>query len=824
VGWRLLHARAREMGKDVLVISADRQVRAVAKAAGFKIAESQESPVSGKSRLGSRPSRTPQGSRSTARARMGSRSAVESRPTRQKSAPKTQGTPATNKKQPPIQNVMPSVEEEMETLRPEPNNAPPPTYEVESDPYDMPFEFRVHPSSPPSASPLAPHLEDEDEPDPFLHDVEMAKQIREAAQSGEMPAVAPPEEDETFKSLPPSSPVPPPSRLRDDPFAHMEDIHTAEMPEQRASQPSGPYMAELDDGVPDITDYPTDIHQHEVEDLGDQDDILLPPEPSPRPWSDDFDDDQDVEQPRIYGAKPRASRSGVLRSQSPAGDLDDEDTLMPVEDRDTLQLPPPPPQRPSGVLSPANKGTRGAQVPRGNARKSGALPPSRIGSTRNPQATRKPVAPARPAAAPAPSRASATPRRNGRGGLIAVFCLLLLFLIAGSLFYFGTSATITIAVQAKPFSPPAFTLNASTSSVKRVPNSVPAEVLQKNFSVSDQGTATGKTNQGNSYATGTVVFTNNGSQQLTIPTFTPIMTSGANAVTFQTMANAVLQPSSSLPIPVQATQPGGNGNVGPNTITVIPPDSLTKIAQYNNVSKSSVNLSITNPDATSGGGAASVVAATSQDIANLTGKLHKDLQNDVRTWLNQVVHKGDVNGKVFPDVLDSSKPLPEEQISGLPAPNTALSNPTFTGKLTAHISVLVVRQTAIQNTAAAQLNAAALKQHPASILATQLPVKISKVVAHPSADGQSLSLTVNASGSTIPLLSNVDTSKLTGKSIDQAKNAIANGETGPTGILPQDIKIDVFPSFIPILPFQAGHITIKEVPKTNANTGIPNGQ
>src|SRR5437764_9035702 len=58
VSWRLLHARARELNKDILIISSDRQIRAVVKAAGFKVADSLESPPSGKSRIGSRPGRT----------------------------------------------------------------------------------------------------------------------------------------------------------------------------------------------------------------------------------------------------------------------------------------------------------------------------------------------------------------------------------------------------------------------------------------------------------------------------------------------------------------------------------------------------------------------------------------------------------------------------------------------------------------------------------------------------------------------------------------------------------------------------------------------
>src|SRR5437868_6630608 len=57
VSWRLLHARARELGKDVLIVSSDRQIRSVVKAAGFRVADSLESPPSGKQRRGSRPGR-----------------------------------------------------------------------------------------------------------------------------------------------------------------------------------------------------------------------------------------------------------------------------------------------------------------------------------------------------------------------------------------------------------------------------------------------------------------------------------------------------------------------------------------------------------------------------------------------------------------------------------------------------------------------------------------------------------------------------------------------------------------------------------------------
>src|SRR5438552_18822605 len=69
VGWRLLRSRMRELGKDVLVISSDPQIRAVAKAAGFRVADSQESSPSNRPRQGSRPVRTDAGGRTNLRSR-----------------------------------------------------------------------------------------------------------------------------------------------------------------------------------------------------------------------------------------------------------------------------------------------------------------------------------------------------------------------------------------------------------------------------------------------------------------------------------------------------------------------------------------------------------------------------------------------------------------------------------------------------------------------------------------------------------------------------------------------------------------------------------
>src|SRR5947209_3550843 len=50
IAWRNLYARAQELGKEVLIISSDPQVRSVAQGAKFKVASLESGPPSNKSR------------------------------------------------------------------------------------------------------------------------------------------------------------------------------------------------------------------------------------------------------------------------------------------------------------------------------------------------------------------------------------------------------------------------------------------------------------------------------------------------------------------------------------------------------------------------------------------------------------------------------------------------------------------------------------------------------------------------------------------------------------------------------------------------------
>src|SRR5579884_2055530 len=63
VAWRLLYARARELGKEVLIVSSDAQIRSVAHSVKFRVATSLESSSPAKPRPASRPSRSPAGSK-----------------------------------------------------------------------------------------------------------------------------------------------------------------------------------------------------------------------------------------------------------------------------------------------------------------------------------------------------------------------------------------------------------------------------------------------------------------------------------------------------------------------------------------------------------------------------------------------------------------------------------------------------------------------------------------------------------------------------------------------------------------------------------------
>ncbi len=390
------------------------------------------------------------------------------------------------------------------------------------------------------------------------------------------------------------------------------------------------------------------------------------------------------------------------------------------------------------------------------------------------------------------------------------------------LYYFVPAATVTIFLQAQTYSQ-TVQLDATANSQANVLHKVQAQILEQNFSVSGQGTASGTTRVGNAHAQGLVAFTNISSKtNIVVPTGTIIATQ--NGIQFATGAEFLVAPGNTISgVPVSAQQTGEIGNVPINSITVIPPSSLASIAQYNRTTVSIItaDLTVTNAQATSGGGATNVPAVTALDLQALTQTLHQKLQQAVKTWLTGQVHSGDLRGTLIPDVLDSAKPLSQEQLSGAPGAGKAANGGTFSGTLALSVKVLIARAASLQAAAGAQLNAAALKMRPASMLAGQLPVTLAHVQSKPSTDGSTLTITAKATGEIIPQVSSQDiSSSLVGKGTSQVESYLKSS-LPRAGI--QKVQVSVFPTFFSMLPLQAARIQIVLRPIQVTSKDVPNG-
>jgi hypothetical protein len=811
VGWRLIHARMRELGKELLVISPDRQVRAVARAAGFKVTETQE-PSSNRSRPSSG-SRLGPNTRGGIRSRVSSsRSEPHSQAPQQSTGRRRLMTGTSNRSTPPVTPIQqdsaeePTLERPRRSGLPEPGNQPIAPAALFGPSYD----FRIN------TTPSVPHSE-EDEENKYYQDYHTARNIRESASGA--PQQNPPVTRDADESR--TSAI---SRWNVDPYAYLEEAgQQTRLPEQRGSV-RGP-LDEADADTPDISDRSTEIISDAIEDLGD---IRAPDLPQVVPAQEE-------------SAPPRPQlRTGPMQSsqrrspRAPRTDFNDDEDLLALPDRPAQSLSPyasrdlPGAQtRQSHKLPPAPEALPlvSASVRRSQTLAAGN--PPQVGT--RPRAAPAAASPARQApnrqliatsGAPARSQVQRKPRRSNRSLIMLFTMVAILLATALLLLYLVPTATVTISLQARAFSQNV-QLTATVDPGAPQPNKVVAQMVQHDFAVSGQGTASGTTRFGNARARGLVTLTNNGTANVTIPTDTLVAT--ASGIQFATGAEVVVPRESSYPaVPVSALQTGEIGNVGAATITVVPPASLNSIAQYSHISASSLKLAVTNTRATSGGGAVNVPAVTARDRQALVQTLHNKLKQEVNSWLATQLHTGDMRGTLTPDVLHSTSPLPEEQLGGAPDAGQPAIGGTFTGALSLHISVLVARAAALQAAASTQLNIAAGRLRPASMLATHLPVTLSGSTGTPSKDGRSLAISAKASGEIIRLLSlQVISNSLTGKGIGQVssdlKTSLALADV-------QKIQVSVFPSFLTIMPLQAGRIQVVLQPVTQVLPGnVPNG-
>jgi serine/threonine protein kinase len=382
--------------------------------------------------------------------------------------------------------------------------------------------------------------------------------------------------------------------------------------------------------------------------------------------------------------------------------------------------------------------------------------------------------------------------------------IFLLLVAIGVLFYFVPGAVVTISLQAWIYSN-SVRLNATATAQANLPNSVLAQVLKHDFSVSGSGTASGTTRVGNARARGLVDFINNTAQRIIVPSGTIVVTQ--SGIQFATDAEVAIDRDSSYPaVPVTALQEGEISNVAAGSITVIPPASLARLAEYNHTSVSAINLVVANIRPTSGGGAADVPAVTVQDMQALTRTLHMQLQVAVGSWLADQVQSGDVHGTPIPDVLDSTEPLPQEQLLGAPDAGQAASDGIFPGTLALSVRVLIARAANVRAAAGAQLNAAALNLRPAETLARQFPVTLAHVQSTSSRDGSTLAITAIATGAIIVQVSLHDiANSLVGKGMSQIASDL--NRSLPSARI-QNVQVNIPFSFPGLMPWRADRIQI----------------
>src|SRR5579859_4247022 len=833
VAWKLLYSRARDLGKEVLIVSSDPQVRSVAHAAKFKVAHSLESSSSSKSRPTTRPGRSNTGTKGGRTTPPPPRTQPGRGPGESRGGGNIPARPSGQFK-PWFSSTseQPSVPPESESQRSRADemntgglsHPASSTFEFPEQPFGQNYDFSFDTSPP--IRPLSQQQIDE-EPDLLLEDFNQAQDIRHAAFKGVDPD-APQKPDQSHPPLPP--------RAAEDPFPPLEAALPPTASEQRgfvSLQGSG--MQEHI--VQDVADFPTEILGDQIEyqergasfgevpaagplkggdptnwEAGSRrggDPIAFPgghswPEPTP-------EDEQDIVGPsRPQNVRPHSSRTG-RPTQTPRlpADFTDDALPPPIVEQPAPQEPPSTPtKRPSDPLTLPPSGPRPVpQTPSPQSRPAGYRPATRSGQRRQ--------------LAPAPAaRMDVATRRRGqmqqtqpraRRSFALLIAVIFLLIVLGALAFFGPSADVTLTLQSHTFSH-AISLTAHVKGQQGaavVTGSVPAELQTKVFSKSGSGIASGTAKIGTAPATGIVTFTNTSTTHVVVvPTNTVVATSGGTK--FGTDAEASLNIAgtnhvgTTVQVPVHAILAGDSGNVPANSITIIPPDSMTALANTNHLTTADLKVQVTNDSPTTGGGVGSAPVVAAKDLDAAKVALQQQLQSSADSWVHQLGALGVVGTPTTAVAL----------VNG-PKEGQVLTTTTFPVTVNMTVSALVVHTVDLQAATKTQLNMimatdkAYAKAYPNDAVSVDAkhPIAMSGMKTSSAADATSMTLDFTANVLAV--------SKVVPETI---QNAIAGKSSGDASAylasLPgvQHVDIKRFPGFFPLLPFWSGRINVILVP------------
>jgi hypothetical protein len=894
VAWKLLHARARELGKDILIVSADPQIRSVAQAVKFRVANSLEAAQENKPRPATRPGRstTPTKGRSTL---------SRSTPTRsrqlQPSEPWPSARPAHSSQGLQQQSDTPQRDDNSLTRRRDP--IPSSNFGADERAYGRSYDYRI--DSSPIHSLAGQQIED---PDLLVEDFQQAEDIREAAsqQGHDEPDNFDPSSFNTTSRRGNADAfriTPRPQSA--DPFSFMDEqeINSSGKREQHAQAGLHNYDTNQH-AIEDVSDPSATPIENAIEFEGDQGDFVIHSDIAPKAknqhsWTEPTPDDEEdfVGPARTYGVRPRGSRSGQVPPLPRQQNIESEDALPPVEERPTQTgrtprtskslagsrsdpLTPrtskPLPGSRSDALSPrvskplpgsrsdsfsphvskplpgsrsgvpssrASKPLPGSRSDALSPRVSKPLPGSRSDALRaapldnrtemqaplrerprpsqplKPQAVlRHPAPPSRvrPAASAAPAQprpqhapASSAKRRglNLSGGIVIVTAVILVFILVALIAYLVPTANVRVGLPGRSYSHPVqLTMTNAHSTTPGVLSGTP---FTHYLSLKGTGTASGTASVGTAHAQGQVIFTNNSTTTSAhIPTGVVITTS--TNIQFVTMSDAVASPKggnfpNTVFVPVQAVKAGTIGNVPPDSITTIPDDSITLIATNTNTPASTIQLSVLNSQAITGGGAGNAPQVKQQDLNAAQATLSTQLQANFMAWLKTQIGPQDVVG-----LLTKSEKLANQPQVGQILPS---GTNTFSLELQATYSVLVLRNSDLQNATREQLNTDLTKEKTFSnyTMANDASISITKPTIKSSGPNQII--TFNATGSAVPAIT-ADSVKnqIIGKNISDARSTLQSSiqSVAHTGTIQVDITTS--PSFIPWIPFRGDNIQV----------------
>ena len=405
-----------------------------------------------------------------------------------------------------------------------------------------------------------------------------------------------------------------------------------------------------------------------------------------------------------------------------------------------------------------------------------------------------------PAAAGSGAATAARRARSRRRSRVApiLVVLLLALLVAGvgyGAYVFLPTATITVHPVAGQIQAPPFTVTADPNAavVDTVNGVIPAESVAVPVHVSGTFPATGVETR-DIRAAGSVRFmSENTLNAVPIPADTVVSTT--DGVQFATQEDITIPKASfatgpsTVDVDIKAVKGGTVGNVDAGTITVVPSDLGAQL------------VSVTNPDATTGGKHVQTQVVSQEDYDGAVASLTSDLQPALATTLADPasVPRGLV---VFPATAQLGAAQADQDAATL----VGLAEASFPLALDTSASVTAVDESLIDQVAQARLRATL---QPGQRLVSD----VSATNDGGSVVGQTIVYNVLASGLGY---SDPDPQSILaavrGKSVADARAALAQfGQADLT----------VWPDFIDHLPDQTGRISVTIVAPTPAPTVAP---